>query len=139
MQIRSYKKLDEASLITLWEQCGLIRAWNDPKKDIDRKLKIQPELFLVGEIDGELIASAMAGYEGHRAWVNYLAVSPDHRKRGYGRDIMLELERLLDLAGCPKINLQIRASNTPAIKFYQRLGYEIDEVLSMGKRLEVDE
>ncbi|MBC8192832.1 MAG: GNAT family acetyltransferase [FCB group bacterium] len=139
MQIRSYNQSDESSIITLWEKCDLIRSWNNPRKDIYRKLKVQPELFLVGVLEGDIIASAMAGYEGHRGWINYLAVAPDHRLKGFGRKIMLEIERLLEIAGCPKINLQIRESNTPAVKFYKSLGYEIDEVLSLGKRLDSDE
>jgi len=139
MQIRRYSSSDQSSIITLWERCGLIRPWNDPKKDINRKLKAQPELFFVGVLDGVLIASAMAGYEGHRGWINYLAVSPDHRQKGYGRIIMQEVERQLKIIGCPKINLQIRESNTRAINFYKKLGYDIDEVLMMGKRLEKDD
>ena len=139
MQIRRYSSSDQSSIITLWERCGLIRLWNDPKKDINRKLKAQPELFFVGVLDGVLIASAMAGYEGHRGWINYLAVSPDHRQKGYGRIIMQEVERQLKIIGCPKINLQIRESNTRAINFYKKLGYDIDEVLMMGKRLEKDD
>jgi len=139
MQIRRYSSSDQSSIITLWERCGLIRLWNDPKKDINRKLKAQPELFFVGVLDGVLIASAMAGYEGHRGWINYLAVSPDHRQKGYGRIIMQEVERQVEIIGCPKINLQIRESNTIAINFYKKLGYDIDEVLMMGKRLEKDD
>ncbi|MBC8375867.1 MAG: GNAT family acetyltransferase [FCB group bacterium] len=139
MQIRSYRQSDESSVITLWDKCDLIRSWNNPKKDIHRKLKVQPELFLVGVLDGDLIASAMAGYDGHRGWINYLAVSPDHRQKGFGRKIMLEVERQLEIAGCPKLNLQIRESNIQAVKFYKRLGYKLDEVLSLGKRLDSDE
>lgn len=139
MQIRPYHQSDESSIITQWERCDLIRPWNNPQKDISRKLQVQPELFLVGVLDGEIIASAMAGYEGHRGWINYLAVAPNYRHQGFGRKIMLEVERLLELAGCPKINLLIRTSNTAAVKFYKSLGYEIDEVLSMGKRLDSDE
>ena len=139
MQIRSYHESDESSIISLWKKCDLIRSWNDPQKDIQRKLNVQAELFLVGLLDGQVIASVIAGYEGHRGWINYLAVAPDHRQQGFGREIMLEAERLLETLGCPKINLQIRASNTQAVKFYKRLGYQIDEVISLGKRLDVDE
>ncbi|NQV16549.1 GNAT family acetyltransferase [bacterium] len=139
MQIRSYKNSDESSILTLWEKCDLIRPWNDPKKDISRKLNIQPEMFLVGIVKGEVVASVMAGYEGHRGWVNYLAVAPEYRHLGLARKIMAEAEALLIKAGCPKINLQIRESNTVAVNFYKKLGYELDEVLSFGKRLQDDE
>ena len=104
-------------------------------KDIARKLQIHPELFLVGEVQGHLMASAMFGYEGHRGWVNYLAVSPGHQKQGHAKALMQQGEALLLARGCPKINLQVRASNAAVLAFYQSLGYQDDQVVSMGKRL----
>jgi ribosomal protein S18 acetylase RimI-like enzyme len=139
MQIRPFQESDEPAVIALWEACGLTRSWNDPRKDIARKLAVQREGFLVGTHDGRVIASVMAGYEGHRGWVNYLAVAPDARLRGCGRQLMAEVERLLLAAGCPKINLQIRTSNTAVIEFYRRLGYAQDDVVSFGRRLVSDE
>jgi ribosomal protein S18 acetylase RimI-like enzyme len=138
MNIRSYQPEDEEAAIRLWRECGLVAPQNDPAKDIARKLKVNPEWFLVGELDGEIIASCMAGYEGHRGWINYLAVSPEHRRRGLGRQMTDEAERSLRAAGCPKINLQIRSSNTDVIAFYKAIGFKVDDVVSMGKRLEVD-
>ena len=125
-------------MVTLWRQCDLIRPWNDPHKDIQRKLKVRPDLFLVGVLDGQIVACVMAGYEGHRGWLNYLAVAPGHQRQGLARAIVAEAERLLRDAGCPKINLQIRTSNQGVIEFYRRLGYSTDDVISMGKRLEPD-
>jgi ribosomal protein S18 acetylase RimI-like enzyme len=139
MLIRPFRPDDEAAVVALWEHCGLLRAWNDPHKDIRRKLLVRPDLFLVGLVDDHIVASVMAGYEGHRGWLNYLAVDPAQRRRGHARAIVAEAERLLRAAGCPKINLQVRTSNHRAIDFYQRLGYSVDEVLSMGKRLEHDD
>jgi len=124
--------------VALWRQCDLLRPWNDPAKDIRRKLTVRPDLFMVGVVDGNVVASVMAGYEGHRGWLNYLAVAPEHRRRGYGRALVAEAERLLLEAGCPKINLQVRSANRSVIQFYRRLGYDVDEVVSMGKRLEPD-
>jgi len=92
----------------------------------------------VGEVAGTVVATVMAGYEGHRGWVNYLAVHPDHRRGSYGRQMMAEAEQSLAARGCPKVNLQIRASNTAVVAFYESLGYRVDEVVSMGKRLEED-
>ena len=80
----------------------------------------------------------MAGYEGHRGWINYLAVAPEHQGKGLGRAMMAEAERLLREAGCPKINLQVRSANAKVIEFYRRLGYTVDDVVSLGKRLEDD-
>jgi ribosomal protein S18 acetylase RimI-like enzyme len=138
MQIRPFGLADEATVVALWEACGLTRAWNDPHKDIARKLAVQPELFLVGVTDGAVMASVMAGYEGHRGWMNYLAVAPRFRGRGLGRALVVEVERLLLERGCPKVNLQVRATNLEAVSFYRRLGYAQDESISLGKRLIVD-
>jgi ribosomal protein S18 acetylase RimI-like enzyme len=138
MTIRRFEPDDTEAVIALWQQCGLVRPQNDPRKDIQRKLLVRPDLFLVGVLDGKIIASAMAGYEGHRGWLNYVAVDAAHRHRGYGRTILAEAEKLLRECGCPKINLQIRAANLEAIEFYRQLGYSVDEVVSMGKRLEHD-
>ena len=138
MLIRPFDAADQASVIDLWQQCGLTRPWNDPRKDINRKLQVQSEWFLVGVVDKQIVASVMAGYDGHRGWVNYLAVSPEQQGQGLGRQLMAEVERLLAAVGCPKINLQIRSSNQTVMAFYKHLGYELDDVISMGKRLTHD-
>lgn len=139
MHIRAFHPDDEEAVVSLWRRCDLVRSWNDPVKDIHRKLKVRPDLFLVGLHDGHIIASIIAGYEGHRGWLNYLAVAPEHQRRGYARAIVDEAERLLREAGCPKINLQVRTSNRGVIEFYRTLGYSVDDVVSMGKRLEYDD
>ncbi len=139
MQVRPFLDSDEAAVIALWEAAGLTRSWNDPRKDIERKRAVQREWFLVGAEGDALIASIMIGYDGHRGWINYLAVSPDHRMRGHARTLMREAERLLQAAGCPKVNLQIRTSNASVIEFYQAIGYTQDEVVSFGRRLIADE
>jgi ribosomal protein S18 acetylase RimI-like enzyme len=135
LAIRPYRDADEAAVIALWHACGLTRPWNDPAQDIARKKTVQPELFLVGEIDGAVAATAMIGYDGHRGWINYLAVDPGHRLRGHARALMAEAERRLVELGCPKVNLQVRASNAEALAFYRALGYDPDGSVSLGKRL----
>jgi ribosomal protein S18 acetylase RimI-like enzyme len=135
MHIRPYEESDEGAIVALWEACGLTRPWNDPRKDIARKLGVQREWFLVGAVEGRIVASVMAGYEGHRGWINYLAVAPEARENGCARRLLDEVERLLRAAGCPKINLQVRSDNAAVIAFYQRLGYAQDDVVSFGKRL----
>jgi ribosomal protein S18 acetylase RimI-like enzyme len=139
MEIRPFQPEDEAAVISLWQRCDLVRPWNDPRKDIRRKLGVRPDLFLVGLLDGQVVACVVAGYEGHRGWLNYLAVAPEHQRHGLARAIVEEAERLLRAAGCPKINLQVRTSNRGVIDFYKRLGYSVDDVVSMGKRLEHDD
>jgi len=139
IKIRPFQPEDEEAVISLWQRCDLIRPWNDPRKDIRRKLRVRPDLFLVGVLEGQIVASVMAGYEGHRGWINYLAVAPEYQRRGFARAIVAEAERLLRDCGCPKINLLIRTGNQGVIEFYRRLGYLVDDVVSMGKRLEHDD
>ncbi|MEY2335427.1 GNAT family acetyltransferase [Acidithiobacillus ferrianus] len=135
MKIRAFQSNDEEAVVALWQACGLTRPWNDPRADIARKLTEQPELFLVGTVGAELVATAMVGFDGHRGWVYYLAVSPKHRKQSFGRALMQQAEHLLMERGCPKVNLAVRSSNSEVIEFYRQLGYVQDEVVSMGKRL----
>jgi ribosomal protein S18 acetylase RimI-like enzyme len=135
MKIRSFRPADEDGVVALWHACGLTRPWNDPRRDIQRKLSEQPELFLVATENDALLGSAMAGFDGHRGWVYYLAVSPQHRRLSVGRALMQEAERLLIERGCPKINLLVRSSNAEVIAFYRKLGYTQDDVVSLGRRL----
>ncbi len=138
LHIRPFEPADEAAVTALWEVCGLVVPQNNPAADIARKLRVNPEWFLVGEVDGAVVASCMAGYEGHRGWINYLAVHPDHRRQSLARQLMEHAEKLLREVGCPKINLQVRNSNAAVIAFYEKLGFAVDEVLSLGKRLQQD-
>jgi len=135
MRVRPYRSTDISAVVALWKECGLTRPWNDPVKDITRKLGVQPEWFLVGTEGDELIASVMAGYDGHRGWVNYLAVAPVHRGHGHGKQLMQRVEQLLLGAGVPKINLLVRSTNADVIEFYRRLGYAQDDAVRLGKRL----
>ena len=138
MLVRPYRTDDEESLVSLWQVCELTVPWNNPHKDIARKLQVQPELFLVGILDSRLIATVMGGYDGHRGWINYLAVHPDFQGKGYGQEIMNSVETGLREMGCPKINLQIRTGNDKIEFFYQKLGFTNDQGVSMGKRMEAD-
>jgi ribosomal protein S18 acetylase RimI-like enzyme len=138
LEIRSYRIEDQAAVVALWKSCNLVVAQNDPVKDIQRKLAVNPEWFLIGEIEQNVVASCMAGYEGHRGWINYLAVSPGFRRQGIGKKMMQAAENMLKSVGCPKINLQVRSTNQPVIAFYRSIGFQVDAVISMGKRIEPD-
>ena len=133
--IRSFERADTDGVVELWKRGGLTVPWNDPIKKIEAKLLVQPELFLVGNLDGKVVESAMAGYDGHRGWINYLAVDPDHQLCGLGRLMMERAETELRMMGCPKINVQIRTGNIDASEFYASIGFKPDDVISMGKRL----
>jgi ribosomal protein S18 acetylase RimI-like enzyme len=132
---RPYRRDDREALVSLWRGCDLTRPWNDPYRDIERKLSVDADNLLVLEDGDRLIGSVMVGYDGHRGWINYLAVHPDHQWRGFGRLLMAEAEKRLQLLGCPKVNLQVRGSNQAAVEFYRRIGYTIDDVVSLGRRL----
>jgi ribosomal protein S18 acetylase RimI-like enzyme len=138
MTIHPFQAAHEEAVIALWHACGLVVPQNDPRRDIARKLLVNPELFLVGERDGKVIATCMAGYEEHRGWINYLAVAPEHQRKGFAREIMAHAEARLRAAGCPKINLQVRSTNAAVIAFYEQLGFQVDAVTSLGKRLASD-
>ncbi len=138
MKIREFQVTDQENVIALWQACGLLVPWNDPVKDIQRKLEVDPDLFLVGELSDTIVATVMGGYEGHRGWINYLAVSPSHQRLGYGRILMEFVELRINDKGCPKINLQVRDSNTDIIAFYEAIGYGNDNVISLSKRLVQD-
>ncbi|PZF57813.1 GNAT family acetyltransferase [Curtobacterium sp. MCSS17_008] len=167
---RPFRPDDTEAVVALWDACGLLRPWNDPRRDIARKVAEQPELFLVAEADAgtdrtstdrpgsdrpgtdhpgtdrpsaaagpEIVGAGMAGYDGHRGWVNYLAVHPDQQGSGLGRAFMAEFERLLTARGCPKINVQVREGNEQVLGFYASLGYAEDRAVSLGKRLIADD
>ena len=138
MTIRPFAVTDTDEGVALWEECGLVRPWNDPRKDIERKLRVQPELFLVAQDGTEVVGSVMAGFDGHRGWIYYLAVAASHQRLSLGRALMQQAEKSLVELGCPKVNLMVRSTNEAVIGFYRRLGYEQDDVVSMGKRLIAD-
>lgn len=138
VDIRAFAPDDEDAVVALWEHAGLTRPWNDPRADIRRKLAVQPELFLVAVDRHAVVGSVMAGYDGHRGWLYYLAAAASHRGQGLGRLLVAEAERLLEEMGCPKVQLMVRPDNTAARGFYDALGYEPFDTWATGKRLVVD-
>jgi ribosomal protein S18 acetylase RimI-like enzyme len=135
MNIKPYHPDNQQAVIDLWQACNLVVAWNDPVKDIQRKMLVDPDLFLIGELSEDIVATVMGGYEGHRGWINYLAVSPEHQRKGYARAMMQQIEFLILQKGSPKINLQVRNNNIDVIQFYQAIGYDIENAVGLGKRL----
>ena len=135
LRVRPYRPADEEAVVALWQSCGLVVEQNDPRRDIANKLAFQPELLLVGVLEERLVGSVMAGYEGHRGWINYLAVDPAFRSHSLGRQLMEAAEAALQRLGCPKVNLQVRSGNGAVIAFYEGLGYRVEERVGMGKRL----
>ena len=137
--IRTFRPDDESDVINLWRQCGLIVPWNNPEADIQRKLSTSPDLFYVGVLDGELIASCMAGYDGHRGWIYFLAVKSAYQRKGFASMLIDHAESELIKLGCPKVELMVRKTNENVISFYQSAGYDIDPVMVLSKRLTEDE
>ncbi|WP_180022689.1 GNAT family acetyltransferase [Acinetobacter sp. YH16044] len=133
--IRPYLESDLDDVIALWELCDLTRPWNNPEIDIFRKLAQRDQLFLLAVKDDQLIATVMGGYDGHRGWVNYLAVHPHFQRNGVATALIQQLEKRLIALGCPKLQLLIRQDNIDVQNFYEQLGYEEVEVICLGKRL----
>ncbi len=136
LAIRAFVETDRAAVVALWEQ--IFRddpPWNAPEAMIRRKLTVQPDLFLVGSAGARLIATVMAGFDGVRGWIYHLAVDPSYRRRGVGTQLVHAAESRLVKLGCPKVNLQVRATNADVIAFYRAIGYHIEDRVSMGKRL----
>ena len=139
MEIRVYRQEDFEEVLTLWERCDLLRPWNDPEMDIERKINHSPEFILVAEVCGEVVGTLMGGYDGHRGSANYLGVHPDYRGRGIANALVNRLEKKLIARGCPKMNLMVRAENDAVVSMYEKLGYEISDTLLLGKRLIEDQ
>lgn len=139
MLIREFADADADEVVALWRVAGLVRPWNDPFRDIERKKSVQRDLFLVAVDNDRIVGAGMAGYDGHRGWVNYLAVHPDARRSGVGRTLMDEFEARLLALGCPKLSLQVREGNDEALAFYAELGFTRDPAVSLGKRLISDD
>jgi ribosomal protein S18 acetylase RimI-like enzyme len=136
LKIRKFTKNDKPKVIKLWRLVFKNDPpWNEPNAIIERKLAIQRNLFLVGEVNGKIIATVLGGYDGFRGWVYHLAILPSHQRKGIGKVLMLELEKKLKNLGCPKINLQVRSSNSEVIQFYKKIGYSQEDHVSMGKLL----
>ncbi|WJL95297.1 GNAT family acetyltransferase [Microbacterium sp. ET2] len=136
LQIRSFAPGDTDAVVLLWQSTGLTRPWNNPYQDISRKLRVQPELFLVAvDDDDRVVGTVMAGYDGHRGWLYYLASDPHRRGEGIARGLVERAEELLLDMGCPKVQLMVRPENGVAQGFYEALGFEHFDTWATGKRL----
>jgi ribosomal protein S18 acetylase RimI-like enzyme len=135
MDIGELSAADREAAISLWGEAGLTRPWNEPVRDFDRAL-FGPTSSVLGAFEaGELAATVMVGHDGHRGWVYYLAVQPEHRRRGLGRRMMYEAESWLRARGVVKLNLMVRNGNEEGLGFYHRLGYEAAEVMVLARWL----
>ncbi len=136
MKIRSFHPLDEPGVVNLWKEVLPDSApHNDPERSLKNKLAVDTELLLVAVADDAVVGTVMGGYDGHRGWVYSLAVLPEHRREGIGSALIRELEARLKSRGCLKVNLQVRSTNTGVVEFYEQMGYDMEERLSLGKRL----
>ena len=136
-EIIGYDSKYQKAVIDLWKKCGLVVPQNDPVEDIQKKLDYQSGLFFIALLRNKAIGSIMAGYDGHRGWLYYLAVLPECQKKGYGRQLVEKTINELRKLGCLKVNLQVRASNASVVSFYKHLGFKVEERVSLGMRLEV--
>lgn len=136
VQIRPFQDSDAASVVALWHAVLPDSApHNDPALSLQKKLAVDRDLLFVAESEGQIAGTVMAGYDGHRGWIYSVAVLPQHRRQGIGRRLLEAAEAVLRERGCLKLNLQVRATNAEVIAFYERLGYRVEQHVSMGKRL----
>ena len=136
MQIRLYEDADEQGVIALWrEVLPDDSPHNEPARSLRNKLAVDRDLLMVAVEGGAVVGAVMGGYDGHRGWVYSLAVKPEHRRCGIGSGLVRQLEGALAGRGCLKVNLQVRVTNAAAVAFYERLGYTVEERVSMGRRL----
>src|SRR5262245_54957668 len=135
--ILSFRTPDRAALQALWQQVFPDDPpWNAPEVMIENKLKVQPELLLVGELAGSIVGAVIAWFDGVIGWLYHLAVSPEHRRRGFATKLVRAAERGLHDLGCSKVNLHVRATNHEVVAFYRSLGYHVEERVSMGRRID---
>jgi ribosomal protein S18 acetylase RimI-like enzyme len=136
LEIQPYEPSDHAQVVALWSDVFPDDPpWNEPASMIRRKLTVQPQLFLVARLNSQVVGTVMAGFDGVRGWIHHLAVHGSYRRQGIASSLMRAAEKGLEAVGCPKVNLQVRATNSAVIAFYQSLGYELEERASLGKRL----
>jgi len=136
VDIRPYESEDQTQVVALWNEVFPDDPpWNEPASMIRRKLTVQPELFLVAHVTGEVAGTVLAGFDGVRGWVHHLAVRASYRRQGLASSLMTAAEKGLAALGCPKVNLQVRATNSAVVAFYRSLGYEVEDRTSLGKRL----
>ncbi len=136
MHIRPYQNYDRDAVVALWNEVLPDSApHNDPATSIRLKLEVDRDLLLVAHEAGEIVGTAMGGYDGHRGWIYSVAVKGKYRRCGFGRSLLAQIEAALVKRGCLKVNLQVRASNAEVIEFYRAIGYSIEDRISMGKCL----
>jgi ribosomal protein S18 acetylase RimI-like enzyme len=134
-----YQAEDQDAIVELWQQCGLVVPWNNPLTDIARKIADSPELFFTGKTNGKLVASCMAGYDGHRGWIYFLAVAISEQRKGFAAQLVAHVEAQLIELGCPKLELMVRDRKREMIAFYEAIGFNLDPVRVLSKRLQQDD
>ena len=136
LAIADISDADVATVIALWQACGLTRPWNDPVADIALARRGPNSTILIGRDDGAIVATAMVGHDGHRGWVYYVATDPQRRAKGYGRAIMNAAEDWLRAAGIAKLQLLVRPENSGVTAFYQSIGFGEQKILFFSKWLD---
>jgi len=136
LTVTSIEDADIPEVIRLWKRAGLVREWNDPTGDIELARRERNSTILLGRHDGALVASLLVGHDGHRGWVYYVSVDPDHRLKDYGRQIMTAAEDWLRARGVMKLQLMVRGDNARVHAFYQSLGYYDQKRVTFAKWLD---
>lgn len=135
ISIRDYTKTDRKSVLQLWKECKLTHSWDEPAKDISRRLKVSPDLFIVGSIGEKIIATCIGRCDENRGWIEYLGVETSFRRKGIAKQLLKIVEERLFKKGCFEVNLFFDPDNAAAFEFTQRAGYRVKNMTIMGKYL----
>jgi len=139
LEIRRFEIEDTDGVLAVWESAGLLRGNSNPRNDIQKKLRHSPGSFFIGLYDGMIAATVMVGYDGLRGWLYRLAVRPEYQRRGIGTAMVEHAESWLREQGCPRVKLQIHPDKAGVVEFYRKRGFEVQELISMGKRFRAAE
>jgi ribosomal protein S18 acetylase RimI-like enzyme len=139
LEIRQFVIEDTDAVLEVWNQAGMIMPHRNPRSDIQKKLRHSPESFFVGTLKSAIVATVMVGYDGHRGWIYTLAVKPDLQRKGIGRQMMEHAESWLRQQGCLRVKLQVDEPRRDVVGFYEKLGYEVQPLISLAKWFRVSD
>ncbi len=131
MKIEEFSMDSYDDIIALWKKTGISVGSTDTKEEIEKMVRRNPDLFLIGKSDEKVISVVMGGFDGRRGYVHHLAVDPDCQKRGYGKTMIDELMSKFRKMGVHKVHLFIEKYNKGVVRFYHTLGWDIRDDLIM--------
>lgn len=135
VDLRELAGSDGDRVRTFWLACGIRIRPGDDDASLDAFARRNPGLALLAEDRGRIVGTALAGWDGRRAWLYHVAVHPDERRRGIGRTLVRALEDRLTVLGCPKINLIVWQGEERAMAFWSAIGYAREDTVEFAKHV----